>query len=396
MIYVISNVPYDRETRLNVDPTDLLVFLNKAASISYYPEHQRKICIHRSNAKEYGERISGIPNFFIYTGPSHMTPPKGLLDAINKEYDWNYEVEKGSIKSPTTGYLAIKCLEKKYPKEEIVLVNFGYRIRKSSYRCPWHNWKFEDTALAKYKHIYTAPTIDGELNIEVVYCCDANYADMAKISAASVLKHNPNAHITVVSDVPLNLPEKMTNIVYKLDKINPFVTDRLSKAAYLRLFLPEILKDKGKVIYLDCDTLCKGSLDELWLTSVPYIGATHSHNTGIKQAKELHINTYYLSSMLLLNLNGLRRLAFSNICAFSMEHMLLSPSIKQVCDEGIINSLFNQYIQELPIQWNYCINRSYTAYPRQTVDLNDAVIVHYIGNQKQQMLKDAERATDAK
>ena len=391
MIYVISNVGYPEDQRLHPEPNDLLVFLNKARSIDYYPEHRRKICIRRSPEVSYGTDIPGTPSFFIYAGPKHKVPPNKILAEIKSKYDWDYEVAPGDPKSATTGYMAVKCLEKRYPGEEIVLVNFGYKVKNSSYRCPWHNWQFEDKALAKYKHIYTAATTDDCQSINVVYCCDEKYTDLLILSAKSVLKYNPTANITVVSEKSLTLPKPLVNIVYPLDKLDLFTTEHLSRAAYLRLFLPKILEDYDKVIYLDCDTLCKGTLDDLWLTPIKYIGATHSHNTGIYQAREMHVNVYYLSSMLVMNLAALRKLGFADICAFTIKHVLLADNIRRVCDEGILNVVFNKYIEELPIRWNYCLNRSYNAYPTSSDTLSTATIIHYIGGQTQQMIEDSER-----
>ena len=42
----------------------------------------------------------------------------------------------------TTGYMVTEYMRYKYPKAEINLVNFGYEVSQSTYRCPYHNWKF--------------------------------------------------------------------------------------------------------------------------------------------------------------------------------------------------------------------------------------------------------------
>ena len=69
-------------------------------------------------------------------------------------------------------------------------MNFGFEVRKSSYRCPWHNWRFEDKELAKFRHVYTADLAEHD-RIEVAYCCDQAYLDRIGVSAESVLRHNP-------------------------------------------------------------------------------------------------------------------------------------------------------------------------------------------------------------
>ena len=42
MIYIFSNVEYPEERKITPEKGDLLVFLNKAASISYYKDHAKK------------------------------------------------------------------------------------------------------------------------------------------------------------------------------------------------------------------------------------------------------------------------------------------------------------------------------------------------------------------
>lgn len=45
-------------------------------------------------------------------------------------------------------------------------------------------------------------------------------------------------------------------------------TGAYSLACYLRLFAPTLLPDVDKVLYLDCDLIVNGNLDELWNTDL--------------------------------------------------------------------------------------------------------------------------------
>ena len=134
----------------------MLVFLNKAASAGYYRRDPvAKMAYHRSQKKDYGEVVPGCINQYVFDEEKKGNGlPKEFIDRMKKDYDWNYEIEEGKVKCMTTGYMVVKWLEEKYPKHRIVLVNFGYEVQKSTYRCPWHNWKFEAEALKGFEHLY--------------------------------------------------------------------------------------------------------------------------------------------------------------------------------------------------------------------------------------------------
>ncbi|MBO4304856.1 MAG: hypothetical protein J6A21_09760 [Lentisphaeria bacterium] len=150
-IYVISNVPYPEENKLHPEKEDLLVFLNKAESVHYYKDHSSKIVYHRSPKTDYGTHVPGCVNFYVFEGTGSL--PKDFIKELKSSYDWNYEIEEGKVKSMTTGYMVVKYLAMKHPGRKIVLVNFGYDVKNSTYRCPWHNWKFEAEALASFEHM---------------------------------------------------------------------------------------------------------------------------------------------------------------------------------------------------------------------------------------------------
>ena len=299
------------------------------------------------------------------------------MDKIKKGYNWDFDIEKGKVKCCTTGYMCVKWLEETHPTEEIILVNFGYEVKNSTYRCPWHNWKFENEDLAKYKHIYTADMMEHP-RIEVVYGGDQNYIEHINMSAATVLKNNPNAHITVLSEEPLDI--KFDNIVVDTNNIKFKGTNgRLTNATYLRLFIPEYI-NAAKAIYLDGDCICRAPLDELWNKPIPYIGICHSHDSGVAQAAQIGIPKYGIAGMLVMNLDALRQICFTDIAMYAMQHFIF-PKIKVWRhDETIINCCFHDRLTFLPTKWCYCYNRSYEQYGEK-MTANEANIVHFIGGQ---------------
>jgi len=155
MIWIFSNVAFSAAEAPQVGEDDLLVFLNKAANVGHYLNHFRKVVYHRSPEEVYGAEVMGCVNRYVFSaGKASM--PGGFIDELKRAYDWNYEIEAGKVKCMTTGYMVAMYMRNLYPDAEIALVNFGFGVKESTYRCPWHNWKFEDKALANFRHVYTS------------------------------------------------------------------------------------------------------------------------------------------------------------------------------------------------------------------------------------------------
>ena len=67
--------------------------------------------------------------------------------------------------------------------------------------------------------------------------------------------------------------DSTTNCLFTLIKVYTSaeaVGNLASPANYARFFLPEILPDVARVIWLDCDTLVVGDLAELWRIALPH------------------------------------------------------------------------------------------------------------------------------
>ena len=155
-IYVFSNVVYPKKNKVNPALGDILVFINKASSAKYYNQDRNiRFVYHRSRKEDYGGIIPGCINQYVFDDENKGNGiPKEFIDRLKKDYDWNYKIEEGKVKCMTTGYMVVKFLAEKYPKHKIVLVNFGYEVKKSTYRCPWHNWEFEAEALKGFEHLF--------------------------------------------------------------------------------------------------------------------------------------------------------------------------------------------------------------------------------------------------
>jgi lipopolysaccharide biosynthesis glycosyltransferase len=98
------------------------------------------------------------------------------------------------------------------------------------------------------------------------------------------------------------------------DKTEPLpVRDYFTSAMWLRIFLPELMPDDDKVLYLDADTLAVDSLRPLWETDLTghALGAVtnvfqHNH---VQRPRELGLSgpeVYFNSGVLLINLSDWR------------------------------------------------------------------------------------------
>ena len=152
-VYIFSNVKYPEKNKIQPAENDLLVFLNKAETIDFYADHKRKIVFHRAPKEDkYGQIRRGCRNSYVFDHPDRI--PKEFIEYLKKSYDWDYPIEEGKVKCMTTGYMVTKWMQQLYPQAEIILVNFGYEVKNSSYRCPWHNWNFEAEDLKSFQHIF--------------------------------------------------------------------------------------------------------------------------------------------------------------------------------------------------------------------------------------------------
>lgn len=211
--------------------------------------------------------------------------------------------------------------------------------------------------------------------IVIAYVCDKHYIDFLKISMESIKRYNKNVEFVILSrdfftidnaQVYTFVPE---DIRFKFKR-----NDRMHEGVYYKFWLPILPYDK--ILYIDCDVICQKPLDDLWNIDCPFMCATESHSYGKIQAKELGLNRYALSGMMLMNLRALRKEHFTERC---LER--LSKENPKFHDETIINLEFNDKIKFIDVKYNYCKNRIY----KNPISEKDAYLLHYVGDQKKDM-----------
>ena len=118
---------------------------------------------------------------------------------------------------------------------------------------------------------------------EVVYCFDDRMALPGAVSVLSLLDHDPDARIHILTD-PAPQAAPLFRAIAAARDAQIEIIDRApergrgfsevsdygerSTAAYRRLYLPDLLAGLDRAIYVDADTLVRRSLRPLWQTGL--------------------------------------------------------------------------------------------------------------------------------
>lgn len=167
--------------------------------------------------------------------------------------------------------------------------------------------------------------------------------------------------------------------------VPPGKKQRMCSSAFARLLLPELLPDRDRILYLDCDLYVDTDLSTLFccpLEGKPVAAILDQGNATLKNqiinheilgSDELNLPAFN-SGVLLLDLKMIRR---------TQQFLQFIEKSKQVDsyfgDQGILNLVFRGKWKALPDQWNRQVHISdqfttYRPYPDS--------IWHFVGERK--------------
>lgn len=212
--------------------------------------------------------------------------------------------------------------------------------------------------------------------MDIVLTTDANYVMPCGVLLLSLCKSNPESSITVhiICDNSVGDKEKKDlkqtvcfnpNLSIKYYHIEGDLFDNypslqnayLSKAAYYRLFLTDILPSNiSKVLYLDCDLLVLNSLKELWqvdLKDVALAAIIDSmecyHVEWYNRLRYKPDKLYFNSGVMLINLDYWRtHHALENFMSYLANYRERIVSH----DQDILNVIFQDHKILMPIKYN--------------------------------------------
>ena len=170
---------------------------------------------------------------------------------------------------------------------------------------------------------------------------------------------------------PIKLPKWVNDI--------PAVK-RFTPGTLLRLYLPDLIKDIDKIIYLDCDTVVMVDVEELWGCNLGGHYLAACLDTGLLtmgknvrrywEKKYIQPEKYFNAGVLVLNLNKLRQSqkSFTEI-AFNYLH---DNYDLRWLDQDVLNWYCQGNYLELHPRFNY-----YSRITNNDVEILDGCILHY-------------------
>ena len=238
--------------------------------------------------------------------------------------------------------------------------------------------------------------------MNIVISCNDAYMIPARILIESIAAHNQEVSLWLIYDDvsednlaalkrqtdeyrwefhPVRIPDRFLSLASKLPCFSYF-----SKEIYYRLFMPWIMVNCDRALYLDRDMLVRGSLEKLYLSDLGknLVGAVPDIDKWDRKegAERLRLKgDYFNSGMLLLQLGLIRKQMtgekmLDQIRVISEKFELLYP------DQDIINIIYDGKIQEMGSEYNYYAVTNISHKLRNRNELKEAVIVHFLTSNK--------------
>ena len=126
---------------------------------------------------------------------------------------------------------------------------------------------------------------------------------------------------------------------------NAYTNRYLTKNAFYRLSLGELLPNLNKIIYLDSDTVCLKDLSNLY--NINFMGKIFL--AKILSFKSGNLNFEVNTGVLLLNLIGMRKLKIEKKVLTLLNNGFKDPVYH---DQAIINIYFKNQVGFLPLEYN--------------------------------------------
>ena len=211
--------------------------------------------------------------------------------------------------------------------------------------------------------------------VNIVLASDGNYAQHACVAMTSALlntKEPARLKFFLIDD---NIDEKNKELCLKtIEKNggslsfvkaneealkNVFVSGSLTRAAYFRLDIPNILPgDIDRVIYMDCDLLVLGEITELWNIDMQSKPVAAAEDYGILSSKGKRAektknfdwkeeDSYFNSGVLLIDVKQWREKGYAGKLI-----KLVDERNFRHHDQDALNYMFMDKWAKLPLRWN--------------------------------------------
>lgn len=232
--------------------------------------------------------------------------------------------------------------------------------------------------------------------IPVCLACDRNYLKPLASTMASILSNKlPSDFIrfyileNTFTESDHQLLDQLKSIAdFEVEYINvrnkilQYVSitdkDHLSIAAYFRLFIPELISQEDKIIYLDCDIIVESSLSELYGMEPEdaYILGVRDLDAR-RNIKRLGTKRYINSGVMLMNS---RKMRDDHVIDQFIDVIVNQHEKIEMHDQDVIAIVLGEHIRYIPSSWNGQIARM--PVKEKFSRLHEANILHYVGHRK--------------
>lgn len=201
------------------------------------------------------------------------------------------------------------------------------------------------------------------MRINVAYAPDDKYTNQTVVSMKSVLEHNSDVEFIIMysklSDDSISKLKSVGGLVHFL-KMNEddfkdlTLSSWVTVQAWFRIKLPQLRTDLDRILYLDCDTLVRGNLDELFSCNLDnkFLAGVKDVWGVDKYVKRLNMksNVYVNSGMLLFNCEYCRNNDFfDKVVSFAKNN----AKIIEFCDQDSINKIADENKLVLNPKYNF-------------------------------------------
>lgn len=252
----------------------------------------------------------------------------------------------------------------------------------------------------------------GENSIAIAFASDDRYVPVLSVAIQAVLNravsHN-NYDIIVLSDgisirhrkLLLSMIEERKNISirflevgYLLDQyIFQFTNIQLSRATFLRFFLPDTMKNYDRILYLDGDIVLMRGIEELFYVDLKdnlvaavedsYVSVMRKITPNIERHLQEDVGLdsdekYFNAGVLLINLNEFRKqYSVKYMCDMAAERKWIWE------DQDVLNKLCRKKVFWLSKAWNVLWTRNKNLHELMMTNdeyfrsFNNPSILHY-------------------
>ena len=227
------------------------------------------------------------------------------------------------------------------------------------------------------------PVFDEENTARIVLSSSLYYIPFCAATVKSIIDTSSEEHNYDIIVLHTEIPKKIEDMFLEMIKgrknfsirfcnvsrvvrnFNLAVCEHFSVETYYRLAIGSFLPDYKKVVYLDSDLIVMKDIYELYSTDVSgyaVAGAVDICLSGINNGYDKRRPRYYKDHVFIKDRNLLKMIN-AGVLVLNQEFINARYTTKELltyaqqsnfelCDQDVINSLFQDYILFLPTNWN--------------------------------------------